>query len=138
MALGIPVELQSSCSICVFVGVHQSSSLACLVLDLEIEIIHVFLLAGLMGDVLCFCEHCMHGGRVSVRVCMAGVGTCAGARHRWWLVRDDFTTLRLYNYSLKSKSGDYKCKQLEFFACTVQIVADKNLTSPRYNSTSTI
>ena len=54
MALGIPVELQSSCSICVFVGVHQSSSLACLVLDLEIEIIHVFLLAGLVSDVLRF------------------------------------------------------------------------------------
>ena len=139
MALGIPVELQSSCSICVFVGVHQSSSLACLVLDLEIEIIHVFLLAGLMGDVLCFCEHCMHGGRVSVRVCMAGVGemgmALAGARHKLQM-RNDFTTLRLYNYSLKSKSGDYKCKQLECFACPVQIVADKYMTSQRYNSIS--
>jgi len=125
MALGIPVEVQSSCSICVFVGVHQSSLLACFVLDLEIEILNVFFLASLVGDVLCVCGHCMHGGRVSVRVCMAGVGTCAGARHRWWLVRDDFTTLRLYNYSLKSNFGDYKCKQVECFACTAQIMADK-------------
>lgn len=42
MALGIPVELQSSCSIFVFVGVHQSSLLACFVLDLDVEILNVF------------------------------------------------------------------------------------------------
>ena len=51
MALGIPVELQSSCSICVFCR-GASIELACLschVLDLEVEITNVFFLCRVGG-----------------------------------------------------------------------------------------